>query len=253
MKKAMFVIILLINTFISSAQIEWSDWITLHDESAGSISISFKINTKESVCKGMGYSFFRIQNTFNETVDGKIYFDFLGCDGNISTETNKIFYEGPKIDQQLGMWFLGYSGQNAGVKNIRITGLKFPDREKAAADQKRADVEAKLKQEELQKTNAKQKEDDLHKEALEKQTNIENQQEIEKQKAAKKLKEEADKKAYEETIRKQKEEELKKNIAAKEERDKANKLRATELNAASAAVVTGLFASGLSSRGFSDN
>ena len=128
--KKIIIILLLINSFnlIAQSENDWSNWTTLYSDARGSLSISFKIR------KCVANSRYRIQSTFNEHVRGKVYFDFPNCDGKITTESSATNFDGPKIDDSSGNWFLVY--KDGGVNNIRITDLKFPDREKIFADQK---------------------------------------------------------------------------------------------------------------------
>ena len=161
----LFALIMQIN--VGKAQdVTYGNWITVYSDAAGSISISFKINTKDNVCKGMGYSFYRIQSTFNENVFGDVHFTNIDCDGIPFENIIPIaFDKGPAINQGLGNWFLGYKGPT--ITNIRVDSKMnnltdrpwFPDREKKKEEEERAKSEAealkkKKEQDEINKKEA---------------------------------------------------------------------------------------------------
>ncbi|HTA82664.1 MAG TPA: hypothetical protein VK783_07025 [Bacteroidia bacterium] len=118
----------------------WANWISIYNDAGGAIYISFELAPKEPICKGLGYSFFRVQSTYNERVKFHVSFSYVDCNGNIANSSgepfnNFDFDKGPGIVQDLGNWFLGYAGPS--ITNIQISDIEFPDREAKAAALKR--------------------------------------------------------------------------------------------------------------------
>lgn len=99
----------------------WSNWV----EAPGSgISISFKLNTRDHICNGFGYSFYRFYNGNNQRITGgTIYFDYTDCDGERKTESYPLYMSPLETDQNNGLWFTGYQGQR--IDNIHVENLRL--------------------------------------------------------------------------------------------------------------------------------
>jgi hypothetical protein len=102
-------------SFSSHAQIQWSGWTSLNNDSGVVAYISF---VEIKTCGNMKYCYFRFRNDRampNATLQGS--FKYRDCEGKEQEQLFVVYLSKTGIDQNEGKWYLS---NGSGVYNIKV-------------------------------------------------------------------------------------------------------------------------------------